>query len=135
MGFIQCDGEKLKGKVSDIRDQLIPLLPPAPNDDSAPSNDDWVPEFETQLDDIPDCDSGEESEESEDGGRLTVDIKSVEDMAVGEMIDVYWKGEDKWFEGEITNIELEDKTYEVFYQVDSARLWHALEDYPCRYSC
>ena len=128
--------------MSDVREQLIPLLPPAPNDDSTPNddsdpNDDWVPEFETQLDDIPDVDSENSEEESEDGGRLIVNIKSVnpQDMTAGEMIDVYWKGEDKWFEGEITNIELEDKTYEVFYQVDSERLWHALEDYPCRYSC
>ena len=120
-----------------MRDQLVPLLPPAPDDGD--DGDDWVPEFETQLDDIPGCEGedsgGEGEEESGDDDRVIVDITSVEDMAVGEIIEVYWEGEDKWYEGEITDIGLEDKTYEVFYQLDSERLWHTIEDYPCRYAC
>ena len=138
VAFIQCNGEKLRGKVADMREQLRELLP----------GDLGVPEYPTQdevvaedAEHIPDEDGDTTPDEDgdttpdEETRTVVVDIQSVADMNEGEAIEVYWKGEKKWYEGEITGIDDTDKTYEVLYHSDSAKLWHKLEDYPARYAC
>ena len=103
-----------------MRVQLKPHVPAAK---------DIVPEYETQD---PCFEEGSETESDED--RVVVTL-SLEEMNIGEMVEVFWKGEDKWFEGEITDVCLEDKTFQVIYQLDSECLWHSVDDYPCRQSC
>ena len=106
-----------------MRAQLKPHVPAAKEKDIAP-------DYETQD---PCFEEGSETESDEDH-RVVVTL-SLEDMNIGEMVEVFWKGEDKWFEGEITDVCLEDKTFQVIYQLDSECLWHSVDDYPCRQSC
>ena len=126
VAFVQCNGAVLRGKVAEMRDQLRPLLPGTPE----------FPEYATQddvCDDVTDCDDDDDSCESEP--HVAIDIKSVDDLTVGECIEVWWKGEKEWFEAEVVDICSEDKTYEVLYHSDSQRLWQTLEDYSARYAC
>ena len=98
-----------------MRVQLKPHVPAAK---------DIAPDYETQD---PCFDEVSETESDED--RVVVTL-SLEEMNIGEMVEVFWKGEDKWFEGEITDVCLEDKTFQVIYQLDSECLWHSVDDYP-----
>ena len=109
-----------------MREQLKPLVPAAPD----------APEYETQdplLEEVSEMSEMSETSES-DEDRVVVTL-SLEEMRLGDMVEVFWKGENKWFEGEITDVCLEDKTFQVIYQVDSECLWHSVDDYPCRQSC
>ena len=106
-----------------MRVQLKPHVP------AAKEKEDIAPDYETQD---PCFEEGSETESDEE--RVVVTL-SLEDMNIGEMVEVFWKGEDKWFEGEITDVCLEDKTFQVIYQLDSECLWHSVDDYPCRQSC
>ena len=124
VAFVQLNGLVLKGKVAELRDQLESRLPV-----DLSFQDDGVPEYPTQ-DDEEVCSSDEE-----DDATVVVEIKEVTDMAVGEFIEVWWKGEKKWFEGEVTDIGKEDNTFEVLYTEDEECLWHSFDDYPCRYAC
>ena len=45
---------------------------------------------------------------------------------------MYWKGEDQWFEGSITDVDAVDRQFEVFYKTDSKKLWHDEKYYPVR---
>ena len=54
---------------------------------------------------------------------------------IGNMVEVYWEGDKKWYEGEITDVCEDDGTYQVLYELDSKTLWHKVEDYPCRFAC
>ena len=95
VAFVQCDGVSLRGKVGDKREQLSRLLPDAPVDES-------VPEYETQDDVLPEIESDSDSEHSTiSESRVIIDVNSVDDLSVGEIVEVYWKGEKKWFEGEV----------------------------------
>lgn len=105
-----------------MREQLRPLVPAAQD----------APDYETQDPCFEEVSGESETESDED--RVVVTI-SLEEMNVGEMVEVFWKGEDKWFEGEITDVCLGDKTFQVFYPIDSECLWHSVDDYPCRLSC
>ena len=96
--------------------------------------DDGVPEYETQ-DDVGEWSGGEDDGESKsDEPHISLDLK-FDELVVGKMVEVYWKGDDKWYEGEVTDIGREDKTFEIFYCLDEECLWHAFEDYPLRLSC
>ena len=41
---------------------------------------------------------------------------------MGDIVEVYWVGEGKWFEGEV--IGLKTGLYRVHYKYDSEKLWH-----------
>ena len=41
---------------------------------------------------------------------------------LADIVEVYWVGEGKWFEGEV--IGLKKGMYRVFYKSDSEKLWH-----------
>lgn len=45
---------------------------------------------------------------------------------------MYWEGENKWFEGTITDVDAVDRQFEVFYKSDSKKLWHEAKYYPVR---
>ena len=40
----------------------------------------------------------------------------------GEIVEVFWMGEGKWFEGEV--IAVKRGMYRVHYKADSEKLWH-----------
>ena len=41
---------------------------------------------------------------------------------LGDIVEVYWVGEGKWFEGEV--IDTNPKQYRVHYKSDSQKHWH-----------
>ena len=58
---------------------------------------------------------------------------SVDNLIVGDIVEVYWRGEKKWYEGEVTGIDHDDDNLvEVHYKSDNQKLWHPPADYPMR---
>ena len=55
-----------------------------------------------------------------------------ENLYIGDIVEVYWKGEDQWYEGSITDVDAVDRQFEVFYKTDSKKLWHDEKYYPVR---
>jgi len=100
--------------------------------------DDSVPEYPTQ-DDVED--DGEDGWSGGEGGddddddepTISVDLK-FDELTIDQWVEVYWKGEKRWFVGQVTDVCSDDKTYEVYYDLDSECLWHKIEDYPVRLS-
>ena len=113
VAHVQCDGVSLKGRVPEMRTQLATLLPEgdrADDDDSdcTPDNDEATPEYETQ----DTWDDQQSSEEETDEPEPHIDIRiELKDMNVGDAVEVYWKGDNKWYEGEILDVCEADKTY------------------------
>ena len=105
-----------------MRTQLSDLLPPDEVDDA-------VPEYPTQND-IEEWSGGEDDD---DEPTISVDLR-FDELTVDQWVEVYWKGEDRWFIGQITDICQQDNTFEVYYEIDSECLWHKIEDYPVRLS-
>ena len=105
----------------------VVTLPPASTDISLCAEP-MFPEYETQ--DQVYCDP--ESSDDEDTG--ADDIVELDELAVGEIVEVYWEGEDEWYEGQVMNIDLGERQFEILYKADSQRLYHREEDYPVRYS-
>ena len=70
-----------------------------------------------------------------DGSDTTAtELVEIEDLSVGEIVEVYWEGEKKWFEGEVRDINLQLREFEVFYPGDDETSWHKQEWYSVR-SC
>ena len=86
------------------------------------------PEYPTQdillAEDV--CSSSDETTESE--------VLELEQLRVGDIVEVYWEGEHEWYEGECTNVDLREHQFEIVYVSDGVRLWHNAQDYPVRYS-
>lgn len=123
VAFLDCKGARLHGKVADMRQQLRDLLPGVmAYECEAPA----IPEYETQ-----DAHDGEVSETTTDGSG---DLLELEELRVGEIVEVYWEGEEEWYEGEVMDIDLDDRMFEITYTCDSVRLYHRAEEYPVRYS-
>ena len=122
---MQCDKKKLSGRVAEMRSVLKPLLKVG----STRALE--FPEYETQ----DDWDEVEESESDSDSShRVTVSL-SFDELRVGECVQVYWKGDEQWYEGEVTDIDEKDRTYEVYYPADGKKLWHDEDNYPIQLSC
>lgn len=121
MAFLDCGEVRLSGKVQQVREQLVNLLP----------RDHGVPDYETQ--DAEEFVSAPSDAETEDE-LISVDI-SLEEMEVGQYVEVYWSGEQSWFQGEITNISLEEAQFEIYYPSDKQTFWHNDCDYQVRQSC
>ena len=49
------------------------------------------------------------------------EIIEFENLYIGDIVEVYWEGENKWFEGHITNVDAVDRLFEVFYKIDSEK--------------
>ena len=130
VAFLDCKGTRLHGLVADMRQQLRELLPavsavavPATHPTPAPE----YPEYATQDDLFPE---GEESDEH----ATDTEYLEFEQLRVSECVQVYWKGEQEWFEGEVTEVDTKDGLFEVFYSSDGARLWHDPLDFPVRHA-
>ena len=122
VAFFQC-GETLTGNVGDTRRDMQTLLPI--------DIDDGVPDYPTQ-DEVftePESQTGDSSSSEE---TTASDVIEFENLYIGDIVEVYWKGENQWYEGSITDVDAVDRQFEVFYKSDSEKLWHKPEDYPVR---
>ena len=130
IAYFQCD-KILTGKVADIREELETLIPVDPdhNSDTDDLPDDGVPEYPTQDEVYEDPDDLSSSSEET---TATTEIIDFEHLYIGDIVEVYWKGDDKWYEGVITDVDAVDKQFEVLYRSDSKKLWHNDTDYPVR---
>ena len=68
-----------------------------------------------------------ESSEDEERHDSTFDT-----LNVGEIVEVYWKGMKKWYEGEVTDKDDKDDTVEIQYKEDNSKMYHSLKDYRMR---
>lgn len=123
---MQCNGKKLSGRVADMREQLKPLLPVSST--RAPE----FPEYATQDELLEEFDPSDS--DSEESVNISVNC-SWEELRVGECVEVYWAAEKKWYEGEVTDKDENDRTFEVVYESDGKKLWHPVDDFPLRFSC
>ena len=121
---MQCDGKKLTGRVADMRESLKPLLP------VGSSRALQFPEYPTQDDCFDDAeeseegeggDGGSEEDDESDGPHIQLPV-SFDELHVGGCVEVYWKGEDKWYEGEVTDLDDKDMTFEILYIDDDKKL-------------
>ena len=64
------------------------------------------------------CSSSGETTESE--------VLELEQMRVGDIVEVYWEGEHEWYEGECTNVDLREHQFEMVYSSDGVRCWRRL---------
>ena len=55
-------------------------------------------------------------------------------LGVGDIVEVYWKGMKKWYEGEVTDKDNKDGTVEIHYKGDNQKLYHSLDNYRMRLS-
>jgi hypothetical protein len=121
--FTDCGGLIINGKVGELREKLTTLL----------DEDMGTPEYATQDEvhsPVPD-----DSDDSDDGSvsiSMSVDIDS---LTEGDCVEVYWAGDDAWFEGEVIGVDLNDRTFHVHYVSDGKKLWHDEENYKCRFAC
>lgn len=122
VAFFQL-GESLTGNVGDMRKDMQTLLAVDPNYDPE-ADEDGIPEYPTQdeLFEEPSSSSSEEARE----------VIEFEYLYIGDIVEVYWKGEDQWFEGNITDVDAVDRQFEIFYKADSKKLWHDEKYYPVR---
>ena len=127
VAFVDCKEATLKGKVAEMRQQLSALLPEPVEVTSVVATTSAFPEYETQ-DDLYD------SEATDIENDPVRDIVELDELRVGEIVEVFWEGENTWFEGEVTNVDLEDRHFEILYSSDGVRLYHREQDYPVRYS-
>ena len=106
--------KKLTGSVKDIRKEMEGLLPVDPHyDEEAVAL--GTPDYPTQDELFTDPDSS--SEET-----TASDLIDFDHLYLGDIIEVYWKGENTWFEGEVTDVDAVDRLFEVFYEADSQKL-------------
>ena len=94
---------------------------------------------EDPADKIPPCPTQDEvftsctEPESDSSDETTAsDHIEFENLYIGDIVEVYWSGENQWYEGHITDVDAVDRQFEVFYKSDSQKLWHKPEDYPVR---
>ena len=126
VAFFQCDGKKLTGKADEMRADLKTLLP------VGAARNLQFPDYVTQEE----CydSEGVSDEDCDSSDKVEVSL-SFDELRVGECVEVYWEGEGKWFEGEVTGLDTEGKQYKVFYREDSQEWWHDPSNYPMRLSC
>lgn len=123
LAFVEC-GENLSGKQAVVRQDLINLLPSC----AGPDTDD-----DDDFKDLPEL-VEEESAAQDSFANISIDV-SLQDMRVDECVEVYWKGDRKWYEGRITMVDLDEKQFEVEYFLDNKTLLHNESDYKVRMAC
>lgn len=124
VAFCQCGVPRLKQKLIDelravVKDLLPTVSAEIPDDDAHP---------DTMAQDPDAYADGDESDTT------ATELVDFEDLSVGEIVEVYWEGEKKWYEGEVRDINHELREFEVFYPGDGETLWHKIEWYSVR-SC
>ena len=86
-------------------------------DTDTDSDPDPTPETDT------DTDSDSEDDIPLDDLRVRMGlVKGSYTPKLGDIVEVYWVGEGKWFEGEV--IQVKKGMYRVFYKFDSEKMWH-----------
>jgi hypothetical protein len=121
VAMCQCGGARLTGRVTDVRTALTELLPDEPEEPDVPS----YPTQDELFEPVSDADDASVSIE------LTCDFET---MSLGDCVEAYWEGEETWYEGEVTAIDVVDKTFEILYHSDNKKVWHRSADYPCRFA-
>ena len=92
VAFVDC-GENLKGSKTQVRSELIDLLPVCQDPDTD--------------EDLPVCEDDDEPvsadpETQDQFANIVIDV-TIEKMTIGDCVEVYWKGDKKWYEGRVTN--------------------------------
>ena len=127
IAYIHCGGKVLNGKADQVRSNLMDLLPKYHDVDSAADTS------ENEC-----CESDDQTVEDAEAQSTVANIKfdvTLEDMTVGECVEVYWKGDRVWYEGRIIAVDTSEKQFEVEYFLDGETLLHNAEDYKVRMSC
>jgi len=105
----------LSGKVGEKRQKLKELLGDEHEEESSVEE--------------PAEEPAEEPEESDDSDKDEEDVIAFDKLNIGDLVEVYWHGEKKWFEGEITDCDRDsEESIEVHYK-DDVKLWHSEKDY------
>lgn len=121
VAFFDCGGAHLSGKAQEIREQLTNLLPHALG----------IPDYETQ-DVIYEGVYSDDDADSDETTQDEDDLLSIIDLKGDELVEVYWVGEKKWFEGRVTGISLSESQFEIYYPEDKEKLWHKASEYSIR---
>ena len=113
-------GETLTAsRVDDMRNDMRTLLPIDPSH-TTPVEDDGIPPYPTQdpyyTDPSSDSDDNKSSEET-----TASELIDFDHLFLGDIVEVYWEGEKRWFEGVITDVDAVDRTFEVLYKSDSEK--------------
>jgi hypothetical protein len=113
----------INGKADVVREALTNLLPA---EDPA--------EVETD-DDLPELDEAEPEPMTQDQFANIEIILPIEDMQVDDCVEVYWRGDDEWYEGRIIFVDLDNKQFEVEYFLDDKKLLYNSAEYKVRQIC
>ena len=132
VAFVDC-GETVTGRAEQVRTQLLELLPKCPDPDT---------EDESDYDDMSDLVDVETSNDTDSDGvsefatqdqHANIEIMvSIEDMQVGDCVEVWWQGDKKWYEGRITGVDLDLAQFDVEYFEDDKELTHNDSEYKVR---
>ena len=121
VAFIDC-GETLTGKAAQIRTELVDLLPasrePAAPEESPSSESDDASDIPPQM-------------AQDNTANIIIDVP-IQDMRLNDCVEVYWKGDRKWYEGRILMVDVENEQFEVEYFLDDQILLHNAADYKVR---
>ena len=129
VAFVDC-GENLKGPKAQVRSELIDLLPVCQD----PDTDEDLPVL------VPICedDDGEpvsaDTETQDQFANIVLDVP-IEKMTIGDCVEVYWKGDKKWYEGRVTGVDLDTRQFEIEYFLDDEVLTHNASEYKVRMAC
>ena len=147
-----CGGKVIHGKADQVRATLMELLPTCQDVDSAKSTTESESDTDSDTDSETSFDSDEttygempemirvkdielaEAEAQNTHANVTIDVP-VKDMVVGDCVEVYWRGDKKWYEGRITAVDMAFRQFEVEYFLDGETLTHNEADYKVRMSC
>ena len=138
VAYMICGGVKIKGKAAEVRAQLKKLLPMSPRISEhkcdlnrLEAKEEERLEYATQDEYFSASSVGSTTE---DDPEIVCDIQ-LQDMRVGDCVEVYWEGESTWFEGVIKEIDSDDNTFRMYYPQDKDLIWHSIDDYPVRMAC
>ena len=125
VAFIDC-GETLTGKAAQIRSELVDLLPASREPAPAPESDSSESESEAAA--------NPQQMAQDDTANIIIDVP-IQDMRINDCVEVYWKGDRKWYEGRILMVDMENEQFEVEYFLDDEILVHNVADYKVRMTC
>ena len=135
VAFCQCDGQTVAGLVKDVRIALKHLLPDDLGVPDYPTQDEmWFDNVARDEDAAPDTTHATADSDADTHPTIEI-ICDIEQMNVGDCLEVYWEGEDSWFEGEVMAVDMDDRTFRVHYHSDGKKIWHKDEDFKCRFAC
>ena len=122
IAFIDFD-KTITGKADELRATLVKLLP---EDEDTSTDED--------LSELVEAAAVAQPMTQDQMANIEI-ILRLEDMQVDDCVEVYWKGDDVWYEGRIIFVDLENKQFEVEYFLDNQKLLHNSADYKVRQVC